>query len=423
MPPRPADPEPIRPRRVWMVNHYADAPDRPNGTRHYDLARQLVERGHEVTIIAAGFSHVTGREERLAKGRLRKIESFDGVRFLWLRTLPYRGNTWRRQVNMLSFVATFLVASTREARPDVVIGSTVHPFAALGAWLVARARGARFLFEIRDLWPQTLVDLGAMRVGSPRERLLRTIEAWLVRRSDAVITLLPGMRDYLTERHLPAGHVRYLPNGVDLAAFDAPAPPGDAAGILASIDAQRTAGRFVIGYVGSFGRVNRVDVILDAARIAEAREPGRIGLVVVGDGPERPELERQADPASTEILPAVPKRAVATVLRALDATVVHATATPVYRYGISFNKLFEDLAAARPVLFACASAYDPVALVGAGTSVAPDDPAGLADAMLELASTSLEERERMGEAGRAFVERDHDVARLALDLAELVEAP
>ena len=112
--------------------------------------------------------------------------------------------------------------------PRAVIGSTVHPFAALGAWLAARWRHARFLFEVRDLWPQTLVDLGAMRVGSPGERILRAMEAFLVRRATVVVTLLPGMQDYLRERGLPTRHVVYIPNGVDLAGFDAPEPSEEA---------------------------------------------------------------------------------------------------------------------------------------------------------------------------------------------------
>lgn len=413
----------VQPRTVWIVNHYADAPDRPNGTRHFDLARQLVPRGHRLTIFASGFSHVTGREERLARWQLFRTQRFDGVRFVWLRTTPYRGNTWRRQVNMLSFVAALLVVSTREARPDVVIGSTVHPFAALGAWIVARARRARFVFEVRDLWPQTLVDLGALREGSPRERLLRGIEAFLVRRAVAVITLLPGMRDYLEGRGLPANHVHYIPNGVDLVAFEvaAAASHPDSAGILGVIARMHAEGRFVLGYVGSFGRVNCVDVILDAVREAERRDPGRVGLIVVGDGPERAEIEASADPVSTVVLPPVPKRAVPAVLRAVDAAVVHATATPVYRYGISFNKLFEAMAAGQPVLFACSSDHDPVATAGAGATVAPDNPEALAVAMLALARLDPEVRADMGTSGRALVEQEHDIARLARTLADLIE--
>ncbi len=278
-----ADGRPPGGREVWIVNHYADAPDRPAGPRHFDLARQLVAQGRAVTIFAAGFSHLKGREERVLPWHLYRTGRFEGVRFVWLWTFPYTGNTWRRQVNMLSFVIMFLVVQTRFRKPDAIMGSTVHPFAALGAWLVASLRGARFVFEIRDLWPQTLVDLGAMRVGSPGERVLRSIEAFLVRRASAVVTLLPGIRDYLESRGLPTDHVVYVPNGVDLVAFDSmPVAPPEQAGrirqIAEPIGRMRSEGRLVLGYVGAFGRVNQVEVIV--TRRAPRRGPRT--------GPDRP---------------------------------------------------------------------------------------------------------------------------------------
>jgi glycosyltransferase involved in cell wall biosynthesis len=413
---------------VWIVNHYADAPDRPSGTRHFDLARRLVSRGHSVTIFASGFNHVTGREERLSGRRLYRSQTFEGVHFVWLKTFAYRGNTWRRQVNMLSYLVVFLLVQTRFERPAAVVGSTVHPFAALGGWLAARARGARFVFEIRDLWPQTLVDLGALREGSVVERLLRAIEAFLVRRASLVLALQPGVRDYLAARGLPTAHFAYLPNGVDLAAFDAQARPSgrepDRVEVVRAIEtvrAMRRDGRFVLGYVGALGRVNDVGVIVRAANLAELRAPGRIGLVVIGDGPERPTVEREAsDRSAVFIGQPVPKRFVPELLVELDATVVHATETPIYRYGISFNKLFEYMAAARPVVFACTSAYDPVAGTGAGIYLRPDDPEALAEAFLELAGLDQAQRAAMGAAGRTYVEANHNIERLGDRLAELL---
>ena len=414
---------------VWIVNQYADAPDRPNGTRHFDLGRQLVARGHRVTIFAAGFSNVTHCEQRLRGRELYRSACCDGVRFVWLRTIPYGGNTWRRPLNMVSFTAAFLVVQSRIPCPDTIIGSTVHPFAAAGAWLAARLRGARFIFEVRDLWPQTLVDLGALRDGSPGERLLRFLESFLVRRASVVIALLPGMRTYLRERGLPDDTLVFIPNGVDLEVFDAAADascdePEALQPALGVISRMHAEGRFVLGYVGSFGRVNRAGLVVQAAERAEERAPGRLAVVLVGDGPERVLLERAvADSQCVAVSPPVPKRLVPRLLRAFDAGIVHVTDNPVYRYGISFNKLFEYMASSLPIVFACRSAYDPVAAAHAGLSTRPDDATGLADAMLEMAGTHPDERARMGAAGRGWVEARHDITRLGQTLDAALRSP
>ena len=164
--------------------------------------------------------------------------------------------------------------------------------------------------------------------------------------------------------------------------------------------------------------MNDLATVIQGAVAAEEREPGLVALILVGDGPERALLESMAAGLDHVTLAAsVPKRTVPKVLRALDVGVVHATATPVYRYGISFNKLFEYFAARIPVLFACTSAYDPVASSGAGVTIAPADPASFADGLLRLAHAGTSERSRMGDAGRAYVAREHDIERLAETLA------
>jgi glycosyltransferase involved in cell wall biosynthesis len=159
-------------------------------------------------------------------------------------------------------------------------------------------------------------------------------------------------------------------------------------------------------------------------RIAEQREPGRVALVLVGDGPDRAAVVSEAGASSTvAVCPAVQRGHVPAILRALDATVVHATATPVYRYGISFNKLFEYMAVGRPVVFACESAYDPVASTGAGITVPPNDPERIADAFLRLAATPATQRLEMGAEGRSYVARHHDLESLRTDFATVIDAP
>jgi glycosyltransferase involved in cell wall biosynthesis len=414
--------------RVWILNHYARPPDRPGGTRHFSLARELLARGGDVTIFAASFGHASGRDLKLSGLGLVRSERIGGVRFVWLRTFPYRGNTWRRMVNMASYALVVTLAQIGRPAPDVVVGSTVHPFAALAGWVIARLRGARFVYEIRDLWPQTLIDLGAMSPASPVARGLWAIESFLVRRAETVIALLPGVATYLESRGLPADHVVYLPNGADLARADAAGagsatPPSQAvARILAHVSERRAAGEVVFAYAGAHGLVNRLDVVVRGFALASERKDG-LRLLLVGDGPEKPALERLVaglDLRNVDFFDALPRDQIQVLLRAIDVGVVHARATPVYRYGVSFNKVFDYMAARKPILFACTTFGDPIEASGCGISIPPDDPALLADGFVAMADETPERRRAMGEAGRSFVEREHDLAKLGATFAKIV---
>lgn len=418
-----------RPRapKVWILNQYADSPDRPSGTRHFSLARAVVRQGGEATIVAAGFDHVVGREIRIRPGRALSRGDFDGVRFVWLRTIAYRGNGPRRMLNMLSYALMAVLADLGRDRPDVVVGSTVHPFAAAAGWFIARRRGVRFVYEIRDLWPQTLIDLGAMAPTSVMARLLYGLESFLTRRADAVIALLPGVASYLRERGLPAEHVHYLPNGADFEMTDADledlAPNEPLATALRRIESLRRDGEAQFAYVGAHGRVNSLDVIMRATQEAQRSGAQPFRLWLVGDGPEKPGLRRLAEQMSltnVEFLDPIPKAQVPRFLAAIDAGIVHATYTPVYRFGISFNKVFDYMAASLPIVFACTAVNDPIAASGGGLSVAPDDPVALGHALAKLASMSQDERRAMGRCGRDFVEREHDMRAIGDRFVDLV---
>lgn len=408
--------------RVWILNHYAVAPDRPGGTRHYSLAKAVVDAGGEATVFAADFSHARGVSVRLQGRRLVRNEHVDGVRFTWVRTLPYFGNTWRRVLNMASYALVVTMVEVGRPRPDVVVGSTVHPLAALAGWFIARRRGARYVYEVRDLWPQTMIEIGELRPASMAARWLWALEAFCTRQADVVLTVLPGMATYLRSRGLPADHVRYLPNGPNLKDFDSAADHvldgggGAIRPLLDDVQERRRRGEVVFVYAGSHGLVNRLETIVDAIEELEKRTDLAFHVLFVGDGPEKAKLESRARAKglrSVRFSKPVVKTDIPALLRSVDIGLLHYTSTPVYRYGISFNKVFDYMAAGIPIVFACTAVNDPVAASGAGVSVAPDDPKALADAMAALARVKREERQSMGAQGRAWVEQHHDMARLS----------
>jgi len=402
--------------RVWILNHYASPPDRPAGTRHYEFGRVLAAQGHDVTIFASSFSHFSLTEERLAPGERMRVEFVDGVRFVWVRTTPYQRNDYRRVLNMLSYAAGALAAHRRLARPDVVVGSCVHPAAVVAAWLIGALRGAPFVFEVRDLWPQALIDMGELRERSATARLLRGLERFLYRRARVVISLLPGAIDYIIRSGVPRKKIVYIPNGIaDRSALAVPGTDA-AAALVDRIRQWRAAGYLVAGYAGAHGLANGLGVLIEAARVLRDRNVGSIALVFVGAGPEKARCERLArdyELANVAFWPPVPQQAMVSVLGALDVMLFSLRDESVARYGLSSNKLFDYLASGRPVVAACEVPDNPVSASGGGICVSPASPEGVADALATLALLGEADRRAMGERGRRWVYQHHDATALA----------
>lgn len=401
-------------KNVWILNHYAVAPNETGGTRHYSLSRHLREFGWESSIIAASVEHDSGNQ-RLEASAKRRIDYHDGVRFLWLRTPSYRGNGSGRIKNMLTYSwRAFRRASTRDIpRPDVVIGSSVHPFAAVCGAFLARRFSVPFVFEVRDLWPQTLIDLGRLKQGSVMAKVMGKIELWLYRRADRIVVLLPHAGDYIEPFGIDLNKVIWLPNGVELEGTAAPEPASD-------------NNEFTVMYFGAHGTANDIENILKAFSILEKQpRTERIVLNLIGNGPAKPklmELAKDLQLNRVTFSPSVPKEQIPALAQKADAFVICILDRPnLYRYGISMNKLFDYMAAARPIIISCNSANNPIEESQAGITVPPECPQALADGIVQLAAMSAEQRSQMGKAGRDYVEAKHSYRQLAKNLATILD--
>jgi len=400
--------------RIWIVNHYADPPD-GLATRSYDIARRLVQSGHPTTIFVSNFSHYRFAPMRKGPpGRLWWAEDIEGVRLLWLRTTPYRRNNWRRVMNMASFSVLALVAGlTERPRPDVVIGVSVHPMAAIVAYYVARLRRARFFFEETDLWPQTLIDMGRLRPDSLSARLMRGIERFLYRRAERIIEFMPFTGEYVESLGVSRDKVLWIPHGVELERYKELTPYTGAVN-----------GTFRVMFLGGFVASNSVDTMLDAAAVLKDRGRMDIRFLLVGSGTERESLIREAKTrglTNVEFPPPVPKREIARMMNQADAFIYGLKDLPLYRFGVVLNKLTDYLAAGRPIIFFGKSPYDPVRDVGAGYSVPPGKPEAIADAVERLTALPPEARLEMGRNGRRYLEEHHNIPGLAQRLLAAIE--
>ena len=399
--------------KIWILNHYAITPDLPGGTRHYDLGRELVKRGYDVTIFASSFNYATRREEKLNKGESFREDDVQGVRFIWIKSFPYLRNDWRRVVNWLSYAARVIyIGRKMKERPDVIIGSSVHLFAPLAGYILSCLKKSRFIFEVRDLWPQTLIDIGSISRNHPLIIFFRFLEKFLYKKAEKVITLLPKAEDYIKRFGIPKEKIVWIPNGVDVSRFD-----------NHPINERNNFGKFTVMYLGAHGRANALDVILDAGKILQERGINSIRFSFIGDGPEKENLMKKSktlDLKNIEFRLPVPKCEVPMIMSDADAFIFNLEDSPVFRYGVSSNKLFDYMSAGKPVIFSCNSGNNPIADAESGLTVPPQDPEVLADAVIRLFSFSPEERKAMGERGRDYVREEHNITKLAERLIKVV---
>ncbi len=381
------------PLHVLLVHQHFATGGEAGGTRHWELGRHLAQRGDRLTVVAGPVSYLTGErhpDPPADDGGVRVLRAwtFDGGRGFLGRVAAF-----------LAFTVSSFWAGLRVPDVDLVWGTTPPIFQAASAWAVARLRRVPFVLEVRDLWPDFAVALGALRnpllVGASRR-----LERFLYRAADRVVVNSPGFVEHVAGKGVPRERIAVVPNGVDAAAFD-PGARGEAFRRELGVE----EGQVLVLYAGAHGVPNDLDVVLDAA-VALRKDP-RIRFALVGGGRDRERLAVRARDLRLEnvtLAPAVPKARMAEVLAAADVCV--AILRPLELFTTTYpNKVFDYMAAGRPTVLAIDGVIrEVVEEAEGGTFVRPGDPAALAAAVRRYADDP-ELRRRHGAAARAFVER------------------
>ena len=393
---------------ILLINHYAGSVRHGMEYRPYYLAREWVRQGHKVTIVASSESHVRTLAPGMG-GAAQLTETIDGIDYLWLATPPYRGNGLARVRNMAAFVMRLRregAALAARLKPDAVIASSTYPLDIWPAHRIARLAGARLLFELHDLWPLSPMELGGYSRWHPFIMLLQAAENFACRRADAIVSILPHVREHLEAHGMAPSKLHLVPNGVDPAEWeDAPAPLP--AALADTLDELHRQGKFVVGYAGTHGLSNALGTLLDAAERLKERP---VAFVLVGTGPDKPALMRRVAElglANVQFFDPVSKAMVPALLRRFDLAYIGWRRQPLYRFGISPNKLIDYMMAARPVLHAVEAGNDPVAEAGCGLTVVPEDPQAVADGILALLALGADRRAELGRRGRAYALANH----------------
>jgi len=390
---------------IWIIHHYANAPDAPGDARHFSHARELIRRGHQVRIVVCSFHHLT-HEEMLANSRNRwESREYDGVPFTWIRTRNYKEGAAARIVNMIEFSLHVVWCKWASGldRPDIVMGSSPHPFAALAAERLAAHYKVPFVLEVRDAWPYVLTEVGGHSRFHPFVQLVDWTMRYLYSRAARIVMFSKHSAQLLTGYGADPRKIVWIPHGVDLAMSPEPR--------LAPED-----GVFTVTYIGAHNQWNSLDTLLDAAKLLLGAETKHVVIRLVGDGGLKQALVTRAHEeniGNVRFDGPVPKSAIHTVLHESDAFILNNRVDDASRNWMSFNKLYEYMAAGRPVIFGSCASDNPVEDAGAGLSTEADDPLALADAIRFMAGRSPQELARFGELGRRYIKEHYSIQMLA----------
>lgn len=400
---------------ILTLNHYAGSPSLGMEYRSYALSRELNTRGHHCVIVAGTYSHLRQQNPDPGHWEVRRT-TVEGVDWYWIPTRHYRGNGVRRMASMLDFTARIWLYARRlalEEKPDVVIASSTYPLDVYAAARIARFAGASLVFEVHDMWPLTPQLLGGLSEQHPFIWIMQRAEDYYCRRADLVISVLPNAIEHLADRGLTANRYAVVPNGVEAVA-DRDVPES-AEHHLTVLQNARSAGRFVVLYTGSVGLANNLEALVRATSLITEFP---VELVIVGQGPELEALRHLASQiglSNMSLLPPVPRYQLHDLIALADICYAGVGKSPLYRYGISLNKLYEYMMAEACILFAGADdvSNDLVSEAGAGISVPHSLPEDIAGGIRRLHALTQEERVQRGLHGADYCKRNFTYATLA----------
>lgn len=399
---------------IWLICQYATTPDVGGYLRHHYLGRELAKAGHDVYVIGSRVHHMMTHPDRSRAAPF--MEKVGGYTMVRLDTSAYPHAHHKKRILGWAQFGWQLpwLAQRGLPKPDTVLYSSPNLLSFPGAERAARKAGARLVFEVRDIWPLSMIHIGNVSPKHPFARLLQWIEDRAYRVSDKVVSNLPNAVEHMVSRGMDRAKFHWIPNGVDLSdnALQEPLP--------GAVQAQLPVDRFITGYAGTHGEANNLDTLLDAA--AQLRDRDDLAFVLVGDGKQKAVLKARAKSEGLDnvtFIDPIPKTQVQSMLARFDACFIGLPPGPLFRFGVSPNKLFDYLGAAKPVIYAVDSGdYNIVRAHEAGLSIPPCDPEAIAQAVTQLQALTAEDRAAMGQRGLACVKTDYDF----LTLGRLLDA-
>ena len=399
---------------LFLTDNFAPETNAP-ASRTHEHNRRWVAAGHRVTVVTTAPKFPAGRIFEGYRNAVWQRERIDGVEVICLWTyITANEGFLRRTLDYVSFMVAAILATPFLPRPDVVVSTSPQFFTPCAAYVVSRLKWRPWVFELRDLWPDSIVAVGAMR-ETALIRALRRLEYFLYRRATRIVSVTQSFREILSKNGIDPGKIEVVPNGADLEAYR----PGERPEALA--DKFGCRDKFVAAYVGTIGLAHGLGTLLDAAEQLRGRDD--IAFVLVGSGAEEKALMAEAARRglrNVHFAGSVSKAEVKEYWRFCDVALVLLRDSPLFRHVLP-SKMFEAMSTARPIILGVKGESEAVLKeAGAGIPIPPEDSGALAAAILRLAA-DREASISMGRAGREFVTRRYDRDALATRMLAVLD--
>lgn len=384
-------------KNIWIINEYAGSPYHGMEFRHYYLAKEL-SKEFNITIVSSSYSHL------FKKLPTKKKETIDNIDYLWLKTFNYGSSHSKKRVFkwfLFMFKCFFLPFVLK--KPDIIIVSPMAPFPILPAWIISKFYRSKLIYEVKDIWPLSLIELGGFSKKHPFIKLMSWFEKFALNKSDSIVSNLQNYGEHIKDLRINKKFY-WISNGVDLDELK------EIESIPNNILEKIPKDKFIIGYTGTIGVANTLDSFLEASNYVN----DNIAFVVVGNGQEKERLiDLYKNNDKIIFIEAVNKKQVQSVLSLFDICYIGLQREKLFKYGVSPNKLFDYMYSGKPILYAIESGRNLVDLCNCGLSVEAQNEKAIATGIMKLYNMTKEERKVLGSNGKKYVLENFTYSKLA----------
>lgn len=401
--------------RILFLTHYFPPEVNAPASRTFEHCKQWVRMGHRVTVVTCVPNHPAGKVYPGYQNRSFQREQKDGIEVLRLWTYVAANKGFlKRTINYVVFMAMAILAVSNMPRSDVVISTSPQFFCGLAGYFVSRLKRIPWILEIRDLWPESILAVGAIK-SKPTIRMLESIELFAYRKAERIVALTDAFKAYMVAKGIPPNKIEVIKNGVDLSLFRILPRDNRLSNELG------LKGKFVVSYFGTHGMAHGLETVLKAAKRLECQN--RILFLFVGDGAERKRLLTLRDEMKLKnvmMLDQLPKEKMPYLWASSDACMVLLRKNELFKTVIP-SKIFEAMASRRPLILGVkGESKGIVEEANCGLCIEPENDHHLAEVVLKLFNNS-KLAESLGHNGRQFVRKKFNRQKLAEHYLKVIE--